>query len=537
MAGHTTAEAPDRCRVVVVGAGPVGLALTIDLVLRGIRDVVLLDQGDGPSIGSRAICWSRRSLEILSRLGVGRTVLERGVTWQLGRVFRGAEELFRFDLQPEAGYGHPAFVNLSQHELEAILIARLAELGHPGVMWRHQVTGLRQERTAVALEVMTTGGPEEHMADWVVAADGARSTLRRLMGLECVGRVFEDRFLIADVRVPANFPSERRFWFHPPFHDGESALLHRQPDDVFRIDFQLGRAADPAVEREPARVIARLERLLGNRSGFDLVWASVYVFQCRRLERFVHGRVLFAGDSAHQVSPFGARGGNGGLQDADNLAWKLALVVDGKAPPALIDSYDHERIAASDENIAHSTRATDFMSPKPGMATRLRDAVLDLARTQPFARALVNSGRLSLPACLDGSPLNGPDVTELPTASRPGAPCLDAPLGETGRLLDRLGRGFTGLYRTPAGDIPTEVAAAAERWGQMPVPIDLLPIDDQSDPTGLLAQRYGAAPGSLTLVRPDQHVAARFERFDAAATEAALARARGNFKETDPWGA
>jgi 3-(3-hydroxy-phenyl)propionate hydroxylase len=524
-------SAPSRSSVIVVGAGPVGLTITLDLVSRGVRDVILLDEGDGPAVGSRAICWSRRSLEILSRLGVGRQLVERGFTWQTGRVFQRGEELFRFDLQPEPGYGHPAFINLSQHDFEAALIERLAAAGHPGVAWRHRVTGLTQAADHAALTVETPDGSRIFHAAWVVAADGPRSTVRRLLGLSCVGRVFDERFLIADVRTDIDLGRERRFWFHPPFHPGDSALMHRQPGNIFRIDFQLGVDADPGAERQPERIIPRLERVLGDRSRFELVWASVYIFQCSRLERFVHGRVLFAGDSAHQVSPFGARGGNSGIQDADNLAWKLALVIDGKAGPALLESYNAERVAASDENILHSTRATDFMSPKPGMAAALRDAVLDLARTQPFARALINSGRLSVPAVLDGSPLNGPDVADFPRLARPGGACPDAPLrgedGMPGWLLDRLGSGFVGIYLAAPGGMPADVAKAAARWRRLPVPILLLPLSEADDVAGMVRSRYGVAPGSFVLIRPDQHIAARFRAFDAAAIEAALARAVG----------
>jgi len=524
-------SAASRSSVIVVGAGPVGLTMALDLVSRGVRDVVLLDEGEGPAVGSRAICWSRRSLEILSRLGVGRQLVERGFTWQTGRVFQRDEELFRFDLQPEPGYGHPAFINLSQHDFEAALVERLAAVGHPGVAWRHRVTGLTQAADHAALTVETPDGTRVFRAAWVVAADGPRSTLRRLLGLSCLGRVFDERFLIADVRTDIDLGRERRFWFHPPFHPGDSALMHRQPGDVFRLDFQLGVDADPVAERQPERILPRLERVLGDRSRFELVWASVYIFQCSRLERFVHGRVLFAGDSAHQVSPFGARGGNSGVHDADNLAWKLALVVDGKAGRGLLESYNAERVAAADENILHSTRATDFMSPKPGMATVLRDAVLDLARTQSFARALINSGRLSVPAVLDGSPLNGPDVADFPRLTRPGAACPDAPLGSEGSmqrwLLDHLGGGFVGLYIAPSGGVPADVAQAAARWRRPPVPISLLPLAEADDVGGMVRSRYGAAPGSFVLIRPDQHVAARFRAFDAAAIEAALARALG----------
>jgi len=126
--------------------------------------------------------------------------------------------------------------------------------------------------------------------------------------------------------------------------------------------------------------------MLGPDVDFELEWVSVYSFRCRRMARFRHDRVLFAGDSAHQVSPFGARGGNGGIQDADNLAWKLAAVLDEKATPDLLDSYDIERLPASDENILNSTRSTDFMTPKTPVSRAFRDAVLDLAVDAPFAR-------------------------------------------------------------------------------------------------------------------------------------------------------
>jgi 3-(3-hydroxy-phenyl)propionate hydroxylase len=520
--------------VIVVGAGPVGLALAIDLLLRGVPDVVLLDEGEGAAIGSRAICWSRRTLEIMNRLGVGGALVDHGITWQVGRVYDGADELFRFDLQPEPGYAYPAFINLSQNALEAVLIARLAALGHPGVAWRHRVSGIDQLSDRIRLSVETPTGTKPFEAAWVIAADGARSTLRELLDLHCAGRVFEERFLIADVRAGADSGNDRRFWFRPAFHPGHSALMHRQPDGVLRIDLQLGPEADPVEERKSERIVPRLARALGH-SRFELIWASVYAFRCARLDRFVHGRVLFAGDSAHQVSPFGARGGNSGIQDADNLAWKLALVIEGKARATLLESYNAERIAAADENILHSARATDFMSPKPGMATALRDAVLALARDQPFARALVNSGRLSKPAVLEGSPLNGPDVADFPPLARPGAACPDAPIldedGQPAWLLDQLGRGFVGLYRLPSSGLPATVARAAERWRQPAVPLALLAVGEHAgsivDTQRLVATRYGGEPGSFVLIRPDQHVSARFHAFDPSAIEAALACALG----------
>jgi 3-(3-hydroxy-phenyl)propionate hydroxylase len=216
--------------------------------------------------------------------------------------------------------------------------------------------------------------------------------VRSALGLEFVGQAFDDRFLIVDVRMKAGFPPERWFWFDPPFHHGQSALLHKQPDDIWRIDFQLGRDADPDDEKRPERVEPRLRAMLGGEAEFEIEWVSVYTFQCKRMERFVHDRVVFAGDAAHQVSPFGARGANSGFEDAHNLAWKLAAVIEGEAPASLIDSYAAERELAADDNIGHSTRATDFISPKSPVARMFRNAVLKLAGDVPFARAMINSG-------------------------------------------------------------------------------------------------------------------------------------------------
>ena len=253
------------------------------------------------------------------------------------------------------------------------------------------------------------------------------------MGLESKGRTFRDRFLIADVKMKADFPTERWFWFDPPFHPGQSVLLHRQPDNIWRIDFQLGWDADPVVERQPERVIPRVKALLGEQTEFELEWCSVYTFSCLRMETFRHGRVLFAGDSAHGVSPFGARGANSGVQDAENLAWKLKLVLEGKAPEQLLDTYASEREYAADENILNSTRATDFITPKSEISRIFRDATLDLAKDCAFARRLVNSGRLSVPATLVHSPLNTPDCDDFAGAMAPGAAALDAPVFVDGK--------------------------------------------------------------------------------------------------------
>lgn len=530
------AEDAAHHRVIVVGAGPIGLATAIDLAQSGI-EVLLLDDDDRLSTGSRAICFSKRTLEIFDRLGCGEPMAQKGVGWSRGRVFHCSEEVYSFDLLPEEGHRRPAFINIQQYYVEGYLFERARQLPNLEIRWKTRVAGVTQDHDAVTLRVETPDGAYALRCAFCVAADGARSFMRKALGHESRGQTFRDRFLIADVRMEADFPAERWFWFDPPFHPNQSVLLHRQADKVWRIDFQLGWDADPVAEREPERVLPRVRALLGRDAKFELVWASVYTFSCLRMKSFRDGRVLFAGDSAHGVSPFGARGANSGVQDAENLAWKLRLVLDGKAPAALIDTYGPEREFAADENILNSTRSTDFITPKSAVSRTFRDATLHLARDCAFARRLVNSGRLSTPAVLSASPLNTPDEDAFAGGMTPGAASTDAPVLKDGAqtwLLSQLGDDFTLVCFSRDGaapevardfDIPLRIVVVAPR-GAAPKPVrGAVVVEDE---TGLATARFDAAEGTVYLLRPDQHVCARWRKFDAGKVAAALARATGH---------
>ncbi|SEJ94282.1 3-(3-hydroxy-phenyl)propionate hydroxylase [Cribrihabitans marinus] len=515
------ASTPVRHKVIVVGAGPVGLAAAIDLAQQGV-EVLVLDDNDKVSFGSRAICFAKRPLDILDRLGCGQPMVDKGVLWNQGKVFFDDREVYGFDLLPEKGHRRPAFINLQQYYFEEYLVNRVRELEAEGapieIRGRNKVSAVGTHPEHVVLEVDTPDGSYNIEADWVIACDGANSPMRRMMGLDFVGRVFEDNFLIADVIMDADFPTERWFWFDPPFNRGQSALLHKQPDNVWRIDLQLGWDIDKEREKRPENVIPRLKEMLGDEVEFELEWVSIYTFQCRRMEQFRHGRVVFAGDSAHQVSPFGARGANSGIQDTDNLCWKLKLVMDGKAPEALLDSYDTERVHGADENILNSTRSTDFITPKSEVSRLIRDAVLDLAEHYEFARPLVNSGRLSVPCTYDGSPLNSADALGGPARTRPGSACPDAPLGDA-FLLSKLGDGFTLM--TIDADAPDEI----EEDG---IVVKRLALSVKDDPTYELKRRYlGDNDSAVYLIRPDQHVAARRPGFDDNQFRHAIRRATG----------
>jgi 3-(3-hydroxy-phenyl)propionate hydroxylase len=508
-----------RHPVVVIGAGPIGLTAALDCAHRGIP-VLVIDDNNTVSIGSRAVCYAKRPLEIWGRLGVAAPMVERGINWKVGRVFFKDDLAYRFDLLPEPRHQMPAMINLQQYYLEEDLVA--ACNAHPLVElhWKHRLVSLQQAQDHATLTIETPDGVFTTQADWVIACDGANSDTRRMVGGEFTGQFFQDRFLIADVVMKADFPTERWFWFDPPFHRGQSVLLHKQSDNVWRIDFQLGWDANPDEARKPENVIPRIQAMLGPDAQFELEWVSVYQFACRRIDQFRHGRVLFAGDAAHQVSPFGARGANTGVQDIDNLAWKLKLVLDGNAPEALIDTYHEERAFAADDNLRQSTRSTDFITPKSRASLRFRDAVLSLAKTEAFARPLVNSGRLSTPTPYLHSSLNTPDDGPFAGSMRPGTNCADAPIvrnGQAGWLLQQLGDGFTVLH---FGTAPARSVHSG------PIEAKVLSVGDDlvEDAEHTLTERYDGRRGTTYLIRPDQHVAARWRSFDADRIAAAIQR-------------
>jgi 3-(3-hydroxy-phenyl)propionate hydroxylase len=543
---------PRRRPVVVVGAGPVGLAAAIDLAQSGLP-VLLLDDDKTVSVGSRGLCYAKRTLEILDRLGCGDAVVDKGVGWSVGRTFHRDAEVFSFDLLPEPDHRRPGMVNLQQYYLEQYLVERAQQLPDLELRWLNKVVEVRPDNRGVALTVETTEGRYTLECDWFVVADGARSPVRRMLDLDIEGKVFQDRFLIADVVMKAHFPAERWFWFDPPFHPNQSVLLHREADNVWRIDFQLGWDADPEAEKKPERVIPRIQAMLGKDHAFDLEWVSVYTFQCRRMQKFRHGRVLFVGDAAHQVSPFGARGANSGIQDVDNLCWKLRLVIEGKATDGLLDTYSDERVAAAEENLLNSTRSTDFITPKSPVSKDFRNAVLTLAGEYPFARALVNSGRLSVPTHLLSSALNTRDVEIFEGTMHPGAPIDDAPVrpaaGGAGAprgdwLLAHTGGRFVLMVFTDRPTLDAEQQALVRALADGPIPVHTLVVsahDGSSslpmkgaapegcthlvDTKGLAAKRFDAHPGTAYLLRPDQHVAARWRMPNLDDVRRALARA------------
>ncbi len=557
----TAREAP----VVIVGAGPVGMTAALFLARHGLRSLVLESEASLLGQGSRSICVQRDVLDLFERLGCGQTMADRGVSWTLGRTYYRDVELFQIRF-PEVGRdAFPPFVNLPQAVMEEHLLDRVR--GEPliDLRWNHRVESVSQDPDGVRLTAATPAGPVEVRAEYAIGCDGARSAVRRLLGVDFPGHSFEDRFLIADVRAELPFPNERRFFFDPSFNPGRQVLVHPQPDSVWRIDWQIPADVDVEEERSSGRLDERIRAVVGD-ADYEVVWLSTYRFHQRVAASFQAGRAFLAGDAAHLMSPFGARGLNSGVADAENLAWKLWLVLEGGAPVELLDTYDLERRAAARENVAITDATMRFMVPPTRLHRLLRTAVLRGSLRVAALRRWVNSGRLSAPfvyvsspiveagggggagsraartrAAAEGAPRAGALAPDAPCRLAPatGGPATGGGEGQAGRiwrLRQLLGDGFVALYAPvgTAGDPAGTADAAAfaelvlKRAPRAPLQLFVLARPDQPpldlpegaaalvDTEGVLAATYGG-PGTLCVIRPDGHVAARRLRMDPAA--------------------
>jgi 3-(3-hydroxy-phenyl)propionate hydroxylase len=497
LAGKTAGPYP----VIVVGAGLAGLTAALELGTRGIRTVVLDDDDTVGAAGlsSRGICYAKRSLEILDRFGVAERVRAKGVTWNEGEVYRGATQLYRFNLQPEKDQKFPAFVNLQQFYVEQYLVERILEEPSIELRWKNKVVGVRQDADGVVVAVETPDGRYEARASYLIAADGGHSAVRELLGAEDEERSFyEDRWCIADVRMDTREEPVRKAYLDGIPTEGGAIWYHQMADGIWRTDWQIGHLPDPEAETTPERATERLRKLVGPDVRFELVWVGPWRFKKRLLKRFVHGRILFAGDAAHEHSPFGARGGNSGMQDANNLAWKLALVLEGRAHPELLETYDEERHYAARDNTEIATRSAIFIGPETEGQRLFRNAILDLAQRYEWARPFVNAGRLSTATTYEGSSLNREQGRFDSRLAQPGAAAPDGPF-EDGFFAERLQGDFSVAYFGAEGPAVPVRSFTVRREGHE-----------------ALFERYGVPPEGATYVfRPDGHVLARCRGIDA----------------------
>ena len=526
--------------VLIVGAGPVGMTAALMLAYYGIRSIIL-DDDNKLSYGSRAIAIHRSALEVWEKLGAVEPMLAKGMAWHTRRTYFRDQELFRQQMPPLAPGVLPTFINLQQCHTEAFLLEQIQGTRLIDIRWLHRVVGLRQERSGVTLEVKTSFGPGRFHGSYVLACDGARSTIRNLLNLPFPGTTHEDRFLIVDIRAELSFPGEPRFFFDPPSNPGRTLLIHPQPDNIWRIDWQLPVNTDIAAEYRPENLERRIRAVIGPDVPYELVWMSDYRFHQRLAPNFRQGDVFLLGDAAHLVAPFGARGMNSGIHDVENLCWKLWLVLTGQAPAALLDTYQTERWAAQQHNQDVTSTTMRFMVPPTPRHLQVRNAVLRLSPYLRFLRRHVNSGKMIAPFTYQESPILLPDAGLAPLrgwawrkapalgARVPDGPCEVA--GPGGRRPERLrhllGLRFTALLWASSQAQARAWVIAFGATATMPVSLCLVLRDAWTaealpplppgvrvllDTTGALAQAYAARPGSLYLVRPDGHLAARRRR-------------------------
>jgi 3-(3-hydroxy-phenyl)propionate hydroxylase len=527
--------------VVIAGAGPIGMVAALELARHGVASV-LLESERQVSEGSRAIVFTRRSMEILQQVGVADRITQNGLPWRFGNSFYRGQKVFRMEAPFDANDRFYPMINLQQQFLEEYLLDAVRASPLIDLRWGNKVVSVEQNADASTLQVDTPEGPYPLTTSWLVAADGARSGIRTGMQLPLEGNSYEGRFVIADIRVDLPLPTERLAFFDPEWNRGNTVLMHREPLGIWRVDYQLPEGETPeqalAPESLRQRIDAQLAMIGHPGTKWELDWSSVYSARALTLASYVHGRVLFTGDAGHLLPIFGVRGANTGFQDAQAMAWRLALVVKGISPAALLEGYSTERVGAAREIIDEAGKSTRFMTPPTRGFRLLRDAVLSLSLSQPFVGPLYH-WRTSRPHEYHGSPANstGDDNPLFACGPGHGAPPLNIALGADDYLLDHLDHAFSLLYFGNAIPPDLEAVVAQARAAGIPVKVIAVgassPVDGADevlpDTAGELHQRYGVMrQGAAYLLRPDQHVCARWMTLEAHRLRDALRTATQN---------
>ena len=544
--------AKQRYPVVIIGGGLAGLALACDLAERGVRAVVLDDDNTIGVRGasSRGIVYAQKTLEIMDRLGIYERIRAKGAVWSVGKTLAGHDVVYEFDAGAASDSKQPPFINLQQFYLEWFMVDRIVELGRTDLRWQTKVTGYAQLDDHAAIEVDTPAGPYTIEADWVCDCSGVNSFVRDSLKIGMHQARGIDRWCISDVRFKEKLPVERWTWVEAPFNDNRAVWQHLMADDVWRMDFQMGPDTDLEYVSRHDVAAERIRRQLGADVEFELVWVGPYSYRAQLIETFRKGRTFFLGDSAHAMSPFGARGGNSGIQDAENLGWKLALFLQGRAPESLLDSYHAERRPAAQFNIMTTRRTARFLQPESPAEKILRDAAISLAKEYPFARSLCNTGRLST-SYIYSQPPSSRAQKHKEHGVNGGVAVGEAvqnveitlPDGRRGALAD-LFRGHAALIGFWSGSSATQqveiigLANTLVAEGGGALLLRMLEIDTRAtglstvrDHAGKLARAFGLYASlskrepAFFLLRPDLHLAARIAQPTAAKVRAALRRA------------
>ncbi|HMM90904.1 FAD-dependent monooxygenase [Bradyrhizobium sp.] len=509
-----------RHPALIVGAGPIGMTAALVLARYGIRSV-LIDRKDTFNDGSRAICIARPSMHILERVGAVAPFIEKSLGWHFGRSYYRGEQIFRLEMPQPPGEKYLPMYNLQQQYIEKYLHDAVAASDLIDMRWQSELSDIEPRTDGVSVRVASPEGDYRLDADYVLAADGARSPVRSMLGLRLKGDNYEGRYVIADIRMDHDFPTERRAFFEPAGNPGGTVLIHKQPDDIWRVDYQLreGESEQEAMREDNIR--ARVGAILsdiGHTGPWELEWWSVYSANTLCLDDYRHGRVFFIGDAAHIVPIFGVRGLNNGLADAENIGWKLALVLHGEADERLLDSYSPERRGATLDVFANATKSTRFMTP-PTRGWRLaREAALSLSLKHAFPRGLANPRQMQPYTYSDSrlTPYAGRD-TEFAGGPPSGSAAPNAKLADGSYLLDRAGNGMTAILFCDGAPTSEQAALLAElgridrRFVSVVVTANHAESNAIADHDGEIARLFAAVAGTLYLLRPDLHIAGRWK--------------------------
>ena len=534
----------ERKKVVIVGAGPAGMVTALELAHHGVPSVVLSTELQF-SQGSRAICFTRRSMEILQQVGVADRMTAGGLPWRFGNSFYRGQRVFRMEAPHDPDDRFFPIINVQQQFMEEYLHDACQANPLIDFRWGNKLENIDQKDGYAVLDIDTPEGPYTLESDWVVAADGGRSGIRSAMNLQMEGASYEGFFVIADIKIDLPFPTERLAFFDPEWNPGNTILMHREPNGIWRVDYQLPPGETPEEALRPESLKARIDAqlaMIGHANlKWEMDWSSVYSARTLTLPDFVHGSVIFTGDAAHLLPIFGVRGANTAFQDAQSLGWHLAFVVKGLAGHKLLANHSTERVGAAREIITEAGKSTRFMAPPSRGFRLLRDAVLSLSLTQDFVRPLYH-WRTSRPHEYTHSMLNsmGDDNALFKSGPAHGAPPQNVRLGATGGegdfLLDHLGGGFDLLYFTDK-DLPEELQQVIRTARAQGMPLTVIAVGATQpvagadkhlpDADGHLRERYGIPAHERTkcgayLLRPDQHICARWLTLDAKRLQAAL---------------
>lgn len=529
--------------VIIAGAGPVGLTAALALAQQGVASVVL-EKKDTVNDGSRAICVSRHSFETLQQLGAVEAFLDKALGWTRGRCYYRDQLIHRLEMPHSQDERFLPMYNIQQQYIEQFLIDKTAD--YPGLIdlrWQSEVSKLENSADGVSLGINTPEGSYRLRGNYLLAADGARSSVRDLLGLRLQGDNLPGNYVIADVRMAHDFPTERRSFFESSGNPDATVLVHRQPDNIWRVDWQILPGDDPeeAVREENVRErVAAILAMIGHEGKWELEWWSIYTANTLCLDDYRQGRVLFIGDSGHIVPIFGVRGLNNGIADAVNAAWKLAYVVTGRAGDNLLDSFSPERRGATLDVFRNAGKSSRFMTPPTRGYALMRKAVLELALTEEFTRPFADPRQVQ-PYSYQQSPLTSADAPKqgFVAGPAPGAPLHNHRLGDDDYLLDHIGSGFTVICFSDNAQRSKELAALYAQLCEMDPACRILQVSNRHgdgdkdkedrlvDIDGSLCRAYDATEGALYLVRPDRYVAGRWKPVEPVAVVAAMQRALG----------